>query len=172
MVSLVLSEYLNIFYLPYNGLVRKLTWTQVTEIEISRYTICRHWCSNHLKVSCWSLKNRSHGSISNIFGVWVTWTDMVPDLSRPLGETLRKGVEGMYVRACRKRGLAAPLFPFCYSRKTMASEPPSTAPRGLRQETSRDRNYSYNIFFTGPTEPVRFFFISSFYISVTLTLDI
>ena len=50
------KKHLNIFSLSYNGLVKKLTWPRVTEIKISRYTICSYWCLYQLlKVSCLSL---------------------------------------------------------------------------------------------------------------------
>ena len=69
--------HLNIFSLPYNGLVRKLTWPQVTEIKIPRLTFSRYWWSNQLlKDSCWSLKNCGNSAITNILGGWVTWPDL------------------------------------------------------------------------------------------------
>ena len=67
------KKHFKIFPLPYNGLVRKLTWPEVTEIKIPRYTFCRYWCPYQLlKVSCWSTENYSHIAIANSFGGWVT----------------------------------------------------------------------------------------------------
>ena len=95
------KKHLNIFLLPYNGLVRKLTWPQVTDIQILRYTFCRYWCPNqNLKFSCWSLKNCSLSTITNICGIWVTW----PDLRWPRAKIFRKGAERMYEKVCEKGG--------------------------------------------------------------------
>ena len=47
------KKHLIIFPLPYNGLVRKLTRPQVTEIKIPRYTNCTYWCPYQLlEVAC------------------------------------------------------------------------------------------------------------------------
>ena len=59
----------NIFPLPYNSEITKLTSPQVAEIEISWDTFSGHWCPYQLlKVSYGSLKNYSHGAITNSSG--------------------------------------------------------------------------------------------------------
>ena len=71
------KRHLNIFPLPYNGQVQEMSWPQVTDIEIPRYTFYRYWCRYQLmKVSYWCLKNCSHGVIINIFRGRVTLPDL------------------------------------------------------------------------------------------------
>ena len=60
-----------------------LTWPQVTDIQILRYTACAWWYPyENLKRRNWSVKNSSSGVIANFFwgGVnkppLVTWTDL------------------------------------------------------------------------------------------------
>ena len=74
------KRHLNIFPLPYNDFISEMTWPQVTEIEIPRYTFCRNWCLHQLlKVSYWYHTKRSQCAIMNIFEVRsldLTWHDL------------------------------------------------------------------------------------------------
>ena len=142
------KKHLNIFPLPYNGPVRKLTWPQVTEIQIPRYTICRYWCPNQpLKVSCWSLKNCSHSAITNIFGGWVTWPDLVTWPEMTLSWNFQERCGKDVWKGMHKTAALRPPF-FLYSRKTLGGrlDAPPTARRGLiiRMWGSRCWYHSFN----------------------------
>ena len=89
----IIKEHLNIFLLPSNCLVRKMTWPQVTEIKILKYTFCRHRCPHQLmKVSCWSLKPHSAGGIScplpDFLNISKTAADIDAKLSVPFSSPI------------------------------------------------------------------------------------
>ena len=85
---------MNISPLPYNGEATELTWPQVTEIEITRYTFCRYWCLYQIpKVWYWYLKNCSHSQILNIFWGRFTWPDLVTWPEKTFGWNFLEGCE-------------------------------------------------------------------------------
>ena len=78
------NEDFNILLLTCNGEVMSLTWPQVADIKNPRYTSCRYYQPYQvLKISKHSLKNCGSGTGQSLFGIYVTWSDLVtwPDVT-------------------------------------------------------------------------------------------
>ena len=78
------NEDFNISLMTCNGEVTSLAWPQVANIKNLRYTSCRYYQPYQvLKISQHSLKNCGSDTGQNLFGGYVTWSDLVtwPDMT-------------------------------------------------------------------------------------------
>ena len=121
------KRYLEFPPLTYNGEPAKMTWPEVTDMEIPRYTFYKYWRSNViLKVSSFSLKNCGRDATANFLGGGVTWPDLTQHkllISAQDVERINDAVDKIWQRC-------AP--PFCAIREKPDGEGVQTPPAGRR----------------------------------------
>ena len=115
-----------------NGSVTKLTWPLVNGIKNPRYTFYSYWWSNDiLKVSYWSLKNRSYNAITSFFGGRVTW----PDLRWPGTKFSGKVRKGWLISMQKTAARSAAVFSLLLeNRKGVLNTPPPIRARVKRMK--------------------------------------
>ena len=101
-------------------------------MKIPRHTSCRHWYPNYpIKVSGWSPKECSLSAITNAFGDWVTWPDLVIWPALIFGWNFQEGYGKDALKGMQKTAaLCAAVFSLC-SKKTDAGRvnvPPPSGP--------------------------------------------